>query len=108
MIVKDKISKEKFKEILGDAGMVKLATDIERKILAAGCEFHVFCAEELLGDGSERKNVWGANVYADGAIDFTAVFNIRPQDNNRSMEIQDGEIRKKVEAVIKELLLSWM
>lgn len=84
--------------------MAKLAVDIERKILTIGCEFHVFCAEELLNDGSRRKNTWGANVYPDGAIDFTAVFNIRPQDGNHSTEIQNEETKKEVESVIKKLL----
>ena len=104
MIIKEKISKEKFKEIIGDDAMAKLAVDIEKKFLSISCEFHVFCAEELIQDGSRRKNLWGANVYPDGAIDFTAVFNIRPQDGNRSTEIQNEDTKKEVEAVIKELL----
>lgn len=104
MIIKEKISKEKLKEIIGDAEMAKLAVDIEKKLLAIGCEFHVFCAEELLQGGSRRKNIWGANVYPDGALDFTAVFNIRPADGNRSMEIQSEGVRKEVESVIKTLL----
>jgi hypothetical protein len=104
MIIKEKISKEKLKEIIGDADMAKLAVDVMRKVLAIGCEFHVYCAEELLKDGSHRKNIWGANVYAGGVIDFTAVFNIRPEDGNRSMEIQDENIRGEVESVIKKLL----
>lgn len=104
MIIREKISKEKLKEIIGDNAMAKFAVDIERKVLAIGCDFHVFCAEELLNDGSRRKNVWGANVYPDGTTDFTAVFNIRPQDGNRSVEIQDKHTRKEVEVVMKQLL----
>lgn len=104
MILREKISKEKLAEIIGDAGMAKLAVDLERKILAIGCEFHVFCAEELLKDGSGRKNLWGANVYDDGALDFTAVFNIRPQDGNRSMEIKDEKTREEATTVIKKML----
>ncbi len=92
---------------MGKSEMSKLAVDIERKIIAAGCEFRVFCADELLEDGSQRKNIWGANVYSDGRMDFAAVFNILPQDGNRSLEIQDGKIRAEVETVVKNLLLAW-
>ena len=84
--------------------MAKMAVDVERKVLAIGCDFHVFCAEELLRDGSRRKNLWGANVYPDGTFDFTAVFNIRPIDGNRSVEIHNEDIRGDVESVMKTLL----
>lgn len=104
MIIREKISKEKLKEIIGDDVMAKMVVDIERKILAISCELHLFCAEELLRDGSRRKNIWGANVYPDGTIDFAAVFNIRPQDGNRSIEIQEKNTRKEVEAVMRALL----
>ena len=105
LVIKRRLSKEKFKEIAGNENMLKLAVDIERKIVSMGCEFHIDCAELLIQDGSDLANVWGANVYPkDNSLDFTAYINIRPEQHNRSMEIQNQEIRKKVEAVIKELL----
>lgn len=105
MIIKEKISEEKFKELAGEASMVKIAVDIEKEILSLGCELHMDCADDLMRAGSENKNLWGANVYPKKkTLDFSAVFNIRPYYNNRSMEIQDLEMRKRVEAVIRKIL----
>ena len=39
---------------------IKLAVDIERRILAGGGEMHYFCEQALLDDGSSQKNIWGA------------------------------------------------
>lgn len=105
MIIKEKISKEKFEELADGASMVKMAVDIKKEIMSLGCELHMDCADELMQNGSENKNVWGANIYPKKmALDFSAVFNIRPGMGNRSMEIQDVEITRNVEEVIKKLL----
>ena len=99
MIVKEKSDLKNW----GD--FVKVVIDIEKKILSIGCELHIDCADDLVTDGSERKNLWGANIYPiEKKIDFISMINIRPLDNNRSMEIQIPEIKEKVEGVIKELL----
>jgi len=104
-LIKERISPEKFKEIAGNEKMLKLAVDIDREILSIGCEFHIDCAEQLLKDGSRRKNIWGANIYPkDKTIEFTALINIRPEEGNRSMEIQDDAVRKSVEEIIHKLL----
>ncbi len=92
-------------EIASGAKMVKMAVDIEKEIISLGCELHMDCGDELMQSGSRIDNVWGANVYPEkNALDFSAVFNIRPSFGNRSMEIQNAEIKKKVEAVIRKLL----
>jgi hypothetical protein len=79
--------------------------DIEKEIISVGCELHVDCAEELMADGSSYANLWGANVYPkDKKIDFIALINIRPASGNRSMEIEDTNIRKKVEDIIKKIV----
>ena len=86
---------------------VKVVVDIERKILAAGCDLHFDCAEELLVDGSKSEHLWGANIYPEtGKIDFISLINIRPSAGNRVMEIQKPDIKASVERVIKDLLFS--
>ncbi|OGY98567.1 MAG: hypothetical protein A3A43_03055 [Candidatus Liptonbacteria bacterium RIFCSPLOWO2_01_FULL_56_20] len=88
-----------------DMPLVKVVVDIKKNILAMGCDLHIDCADELLADGSERKNLWGANVFPEEKrIDCVSLINIRPADNNRSMEITIPEIRKQVEEVIAALL----
>lgn len=99
MIVRDKTS---IKEM---GSMVKVVVDISKNILAVGCELHVDCEEELLKDGSSQKNLWGANVYPqDMKIDFVSMINIRPQEGNRTMEIQIPEVRARVEEIIRRFL----
>lgn len=105
MLIREKISKEKFAEMTKDIDMLKVAVDIERGILSAGCELHSDCAEELLRDGSAVKDIWGANVHANyGNIDFVSLINIRPADDNRSMKIQRQDIKENVEKVVKKLV----
>ena len=40
----------------------------------------------------------------DDFIEYTAFINIRPSLNNRSMEIEDDDIRKKVKDIINKLI----
>ncbi len=88
-----------------ESEFVKVVVDISHNLLAYGCELHMDCAEELLADGSTSDNLWGANIYPkDKTIEYTSMINIRPKDNNRSMEIQLPEIREKVKSVIESLL----
>ncbi|BDA71772.1 hypothetical protein CAL7716_059380 [Calothrix sp. PCC 7716] len=68
---------------------IKLAVDIERRVLAGGGEMHYYCEQELLEDGSKQKDIWGAGFEVDTQkITYDSLINIRsPQ--NRSMEISD-------------------
>jgi len=99
MIIREKTSLDSL------GSFVKLVVDIEREIISANCELHIDCAEELMVDGSLYTNLWGANIYPkDKKIDFISLMNIRPADKNRSMDIEDPIIRKRVEDIIKKLL----
>jgi len=99
MIIKEKTLLDSF------GSFVKVVADIERQIISVGCELHVDCVEELMADGSLYANLWGANIYPeDKKIDFIALINIRPASGNRSMEIEDTNIRKKVEDIIKKIV----
>ncbi len=99
MIIKEKKSIESF------GSFVKAVVDIEKKIISVGCELHADCAEDLMAQDSSYSNLWGANIYPkDKKIDFISLINIRPAANNRSMDIKDQNIRKKVEEIIKELV----
>jgi hypothetical protein len=102
MIGKEKTSFESFKSF---GSFVKVVVDIEREIISVGCELHSDCAEELMTDGSLYANLWGANIYPkDKKIDFISLMNIRPADNNRSMDIENPVIKKRVEDIIKKLV----
>ena len=84
---------------------IKLAVDLERKIVAGGGEYHADCEEVLLEDGSRQENVWGADWYPESrAMEFGALINIRPEQNNRGMEIESAQMREKIEAIVRGLL----
>jgi hypothetical protein len=84
---------------------IKLAVDVEREIMAGGGEYHADCEEVLLEDGSRQNDIWGADWYPEfKTVEFVALINIRPWQNNRGMEIEDLELRTKIEIIIRRLL----
>lgn len=85
--------------------LIKLAVDIEREILAGGGELHFDCEQLLLADGSEQRNIWGADWYPPlKRVGFESLINIRPSQNNRSLEVQDPALRDKIERIVRKLL----
>jgi hypothetical protein len=85
--------------------LVKLAVDVERKILAGGGELHADCEAALLEDGSQQHNVWGADWYPlERKVGFESLINIRPRQQNFALEVQDPALRSQIEAVVRQLL----
>ena len=83
---------------------LKVAVDIERKMLAGGGEFHADCESLLVEDGSRREDVWGADwIPSELTVRCAALINIRPKVNP-NMDIQDAAIRQRVEEVMRRLL----
>ena len=83
---------------------IKLAIDINRRVIAGGGEMHFDCEQALLADGSEQKDIWGAGFMPmEQKITYDSLINIRSRQN-RSMEILDPEVRAKVADIIKEFL----
>jgi hypothetical protein len=108
MIVRKKITQGELEKIFDSSfgTVLKITVDIEKEILSLGCEFHIDCAEELTEkEGSRQKNLWGANFYhQDKTIDCISLINIKPLENNRSMNIENPVIKQIVEKIIKDLL----
>ena len=84
--------------------MIKIVVDIRQRILAGGGEMHSDCEAVLLDNGSEQDDLWGANWYpTDERIEFESLINIRPRLGNRSILIQNEELRQKVESITREI-----
>ena len=84
---------------------IKLAVDIRRGVLAGGGELHADCESVLLNDGSQQEDIWGADWNpTTQEVTYEALINIRPRQNNRSMEILDLGIRAKVAQITQQLL----
>jgi len=105
-IIRTRATKQQMNEMLEMLETyVKLAVDIERGILAGGGAMHADCEAVLLEDGSQQENIWGADWNpATQEVTFESLINIRPRQNNRSLEIQDPAIRQQVEQITKNLL----
>ncbi len=106
LIIRSRASRDQIREMLEELETyIKLAVDIQRDILAGGGEYHADCEEVLLEDGSRQEDTWGADWYPERReVEFGALINIRPQQGNRSMEIEDSKMRAKIEAVVRRLL----
>lgn len=105
-IIEDHISVDELREIAKEfyGSMVKGVVDIERNVIAVGGEYHMDSNVVLLDNGSKQGDVWGFNIYPDmprdSWIEYVSLINIRPVANNRDMEVQDVEIRAKMEEII--------
>lgn len=105
-IIRESATAAQIQAMLEDLGAyIKLAVDIDREILAGGGTLHADCEAVLLEDGSQQKFIWGADWLPETQeVTFESLINIRPRQNNRSMEIQDPDIRAQVTAITQRLL----
>jgi hypothetical protein len=84
---------------------IKLAVDLERGILAGGGELHADCEQALLQDGSRQQDIWGGDWLPDiQEVGFESLINIRPRQDNHSLELQSPELRQRFEAIVRRLL----
>ncbi len=107
-IIKDQISLEDVRVLAREiyTDMVKGVADVERGIIALGGEWHMDANVKLLAEGSAQKDVWGFNIYpdekGDSVLRFVSLINIRPSQGSRSMEIEDKELRAKIQSIIEQ------
>ncbi len=84
---------------------IKLAVDIDQDILAGGGLLHADCEAVLLENDSKQENVWGADwLPFTRQVTFESLINIRPRQNNFSLEIEDSELRDKIEEIVRNLM----
>lgn len=80
---------------------IKLAVDIQRGVLAGGGTLHADCEAVLLEDGSRQEDVWGADWNPSAQqVTFESLINIRPRQNNPSLEILDPGVRERVAEIV--------
>ena len=104
-IIKVRATPEQIKQMLQELKFyIKVAVDLERRILAGGGEMHFYCEQALLEDGSSQQDIWAASFRPDNKkIIYESMVNLRPRQN-LSMEILDVKIREQVAAIIMEFL----
>jgi Protein of unknown function (DUF5674) len=106
LIVRSRATKEQINEMLkAHRFYIKTAVDIERGILAGGGELHADCEAMLLENGSRQDNIWGASWNPlTQEVFYESLINIRPRQNNRSVEILDSGIREQITQITQDLL----
>lgn len=90
--------------------MIKGVVDIRKKIIALGGEYHMDANNVLMAEGnSSQENVWGFNIYPKRTgvewIEYTALVNIRPAVGNRTMTVENKEIRETMRHIIESLIV---
>lgn len=105
-VLKEKATPVQIQEMLDRyENMIKIVVDIRRRFLAGGGEMHADCKLALLDAGSEQDDWWGANWYPqEQRIEFESLINIRPRLGNRSIVLQDENLRRQVEVVTQQIL----
>jgi hypothetical protein len=109
-IIKEKISIEKLKEIAKESfgDLVKAVVDVEKEIMVVGGELHSDEEALLLENGSKQKDLWGINLYPerefDDWIEFYSIINLRPAMGNKSCDIDDIEIKRKIYKIVNKLV----
>lgn len=108
-IIKEKIIESELREFLNHPfpEMIKFVVDVEKEILALGGELHADAEAVLLEADSEQKDLWGGNIYPDvkgEKLEFDSLINIRPSQNNRSLNIQDQFLKNKIKDIAYKLL----
>lgn len=103
LLFKEKPTKEQVLQASEEFGdYIKVVVDVKKRIIAAGGKLHTDCENLLLENGSRQEDLWGGGVdLISKKIDCTAITNIRPSQENDSMEILDPSLRKIFFEIIK-------
>ena len=87
--------------------MVKFVVDVEQGVMALGGEMHTDAEEVLLENGSAQASLWGGNAYPRrpaNKLEYSSLINIRPSQDNRSLEVEDAATRKRMEEIVRSFL----
>jgi hypothetical protein len=107
IIIREPATREQLAQMSEASGgtLVKLAVDIVREILAGGGDLHADCEAALLEDGSQQSDVWGADWYPlERQVGFESLINIRPRQQNLTLEVQNPDLRSRIETIVRQYL----
>lgn len=109
-IVREVVPKEELAAIaeaqFGD--FVKAVVDVEQGIMAIGGDLHADEEAVLLDHGSQQAHLWGINLYPGNAqadwIEFDSMINVRPSQQNRSRDVEDGALRERIRSLVTRMV----
>lgn len=86
--------------------MVKIVIDRKNHKLALQAEMHSDLQIELYDAGSNEKDLYGANIYWDGSLEWTSTINVARnrelQSGTYGREIKDQEVIAELTDIINE------
>ena len=89
--------------------MIKAVVDLKRQVIALDGELHADLEAFLIEKGSKQENLWGINLHLEKPleerIEYTALINIRPSQDNPDMEVKNTQIRKKIGELVNNLII---
>ena len=112
LIIRDKIRAGDLKRVCeeGFGEMAKAVVDVASGWVGIGGDLHADIEKVLLEAGSKQEDLWGINVFPfepeEQRIVYTALINIRPNQDNRSMEVMDLGIRRKIKSIVEDRVLA--
>ncbi|MFH0753031.1 MAG: DUF5674 family protein [Candidatus Omnitrophota bacterium] len=107
-IVRDRIARSALKVLAQETyvDMIKAVADIDKGVVAFGGQMHADAQAMLLAEGFLKKDLWGFCFFVERpfseAFDFTSHINIRPEDGNSSVRIQDAGLCQKLARLVQE------
>lgn len=110
-IVKDRISRAELSALAHEqyGDIIKAVVDIEHGIMGVGGELHVDIQSLLIEkENSRGDTTWGINLYldktGDDLIEFDSMINLKPALSNRSRNVEDIAIQKKIREIVDRLV----
>jgi hypothetical protein len=110
LVRSQKLTADELRSLIGTpfTDMAKFVVDVETRKIAIGGSMHVDAEAELLEAGSMQEHLWGGNYFPgqgpEGCVEYTSLINIRPAQGNRSMEVQDPTVRRKILEIVHRLV----
>ncbi len=90
--------------------LIKAVADLDKGIVGFGGKLHKDVEALLLSEGSDTKNLWGFCLHfdrpVDDAFEFRSHINMRPQDGNPSIQINDAKICQAIRDLVA-LRVDW-
>jgi hypothetical protein len=111
-IIQSKITRQEMTEkfLTYFETMTKAVVDIKKEIIAIDADMHSDLEAALIETGSCQEDLWGINLYPskfdDEFIEYTSLINIRPKQNNPSMEVLDSELKGKIKTIVDQWVVS--
>lgn len=109
-IIENKITAGELNEMAKSmfGNFVKAVVDVEKKIMAVDAELHADLEAFLLEKGSNQKNLWGINLYPELSggdfVEFDSMINLRPSQGNRSRDVENPDLRKKIIEIVDKFV----